>query len=52
VGLEVEDFGERMEVHLRPVTGLLTGFTDLQGTALLGDGKVLIVLNISNVLGG
>ncbi|MDO9384454.1 MAG: chemotaxis protein CheW [Hyphomicrobiaceae bacterium] len=52
VGLEVEDFGERMEVHLRPVTGLLSGFTDLLGTALLGDGKVLMVLNISNVLGG
>ncbi len=52
VGLEVEDFGERMEVHLRPATGLLTGFTDLLGTALLGDGKVLMVLHIANVLGG
>lgn len=49
-GLEVEDFGERIEAHVRPASGLLSGFSSVLGTALLGDGKVLMILDIHQVL--
>ena len=44
-GLEVERLGARMEVMLRPLEGLLAGLPCL-GTTLLGDGRVLIVLDL------
>lgn len=44
-GLEVGRFGERMSVMLRPMEGLLAGLPCL-GTTLLGDGRVLIVLDL------
>jgi two-component system chemotaxis sensor kinase CheA len=44
-GLEVDRLGERMDVMLKPMDGLLAGVRGLAGTTLLGDGRVLIVLN-------
>lgn len=44
-GLEVERLGARMEVMLRPLEGLLAGLP-CHGTTLLGDGRVLIVLDL------
>jgi two-component system chemotaxis sensor kinase CheA len=44
-GLEVDRLGERMEVMLKPMDGLLVGMRGLAGTTLLGDGRVLIVLD-------
>jgi two-component system chemotaxis sensor kinase CheA len=43
--LEVEAFGERMDVMLKPMEGLLSGVEGFAGTSLLGDGRVLIILN-------
>ncbi len=50
VGLEVERLGERMEVMLKPMEGLLSGTPGLAGATLLGDGRVLIVLDVKDLL--
>ena len=48
--LEVEAFGEGIDVMLRPVEGLLAGVPGLAGTTLVGDGGVLIVLDLPGLL--
>ncbi|WP_338663600.1 chemotaxis protein CheA [Pararoseomonas sp. SCSIO 73927] len=50
VALEVEGFGERLDVLLRPPQGLLRGLPGLAGTALLGDGSALLVLDVPGLL--
>jgi two-component system chemotaxis sensor kinase CheA len=49
-GIQVDRLGERMEVMLKPPEGLLTGLPGLAGTTILGDGRVLLVLDLSGVL--
>jgi two-component system chemotaxis sensor kinase CheA len=49
--LEVEAFGERMDVMLRPMDGLLAGVSGFAGTTLVGDGGVLVVLDLQELLG-
>jgi two-component system chemotaxis sensor kinase CheA len=51
VGVEVDAFGERLDVVLRPLTGLLSGTPGVTGTALLGDGRVLLVLDLPALIG-
>jgi two-component system, chemotaxis family, sensor kinase CheA len=46
VGLQVERVGERMEIMLKPLDGLLAGTPGIVGTTVLGDGRVLLVLDI------
>ncbi len=48
--LEVEAFGERMDVMLRPMEGLLDGVSGFAGTTLVGDGGVMIVLDLEELL--
>jgi two-component system chemotaxis sensor kinase CheA len=48
-GLEVDRLGERMEVMLTPMNGLLEGMKGVAGTTLLGDGRVLIVLDAEEI---
>ena len=48
--LEVERFGEQLEVMLKPMEGLLAGLPGIAGTTLLGDGRVLIVLDMQELL--
>lgn len=48
--LEVDSFGEHMEVMLNPLEGLLAGVRGVAGTTLLGDGRVLIVLDMQDLL--
>ena len=48
--LGVDCFGDHLEVMLRPVEGLLAGYPGIAGTTLLGDGRVLIVLDIPELL--
>jgi two-component system chemotaxis sensor kinase CheA len=50
VGLEVDSFAERADVLLRPMTGLLAGMRGMLGHALLGDGKVLMVLDLPELI--
>lgn len=51
IAVAVDAFSERLEVMLRPMTGLLAEFPGVAGTTLLGDGSVLLILNLSEVLG-
>jgi two-component system chemotaxis sensor kinase CheA len=48
--LEVDGFGERLDVMLKPMDGLLAGVDGVAGTTLLGDGRVLIVLDLQELL--
>ncbi|MFE1600478.1 chemotaxis protein CheA [Methylobacterium sp. ID0610] len=50
IGIVVDGFRERMEVIVRPLDGLLADLTGFSGTALLGDGRVLLVLNLPDLL--
>lgn len=50
VGISVDGFADRMDVVLRPLGGLLSGLRGTLGTALLGDGRVLIVLNVAELI--
>jgi two-component system, chemotaxis family, sensor kinase CheA len=45
VGLLVDDFREVVDVILKPMTGELSKLSGYAGTALLGDGSVLMILN-------
>ena len=49
-GLEVDRFGERLDVMLKPMDGLLHGMPGVAGTSLLGDGTVLVVLDLQDLL--
>jgi two-component system chemotaxis sensor kinase CheA len=51
-GLEVDRLGERIDVMLKPPEGLLAGVPGIDGTTLLGDGRVLIVLDLHEVFRG
>ena len=48
--IEVDRLGERMDVMLTPMEGLLNGMKGVSGTTLLGDGRVLIVLDVQEIL--
>ena len=50
VGIEVDDFGDRIDILLRPMTGILARVPGILGSALLGDGRVLMVLNIPELI--
>jgi two-component system chemotaxis sensor kinase CheA len=50
VGLQVDEVGERMEIMLKPLDGLLSGTAGIAGTTVLGDGRVLLVLDILGIL--
>ena len=49
-GLMVERLGERIDAMLKPMEGLLSGTAGIAGTTLLGDGRVLIVLDVQELL--
>jgi two-component system chemotaxis sensor kinase CheA len=48
--IEVERFGGQMEVMLKPMDGLLSGLRGIAGTSLMGDGRVLIVLEVGELI--
>ena len=48
--LEVERLGDRLDVMLTAPEGLLAGVPGIDGTTLMGDGRVLIVLDIREIL--
>jgi two-component system chemotaxis sensor kinase CheA len=51
VGIEVARFGARLDVVLRPLPVLLSAMRGIRGSATLGDGTVLLVLELSELLG-
>jgi two-component system chemotaxis sensor kinase CheA len=50
LGFEVDCLGEQMDVMLKPMDGLLAGLPGIAGTTLLGDGRVLMVLELRELL--
>lgn len=50
LALKVDGLGKPVEVMLKPLDGLLAGMRGVAGTALLGDGRVLIVLELADLL--
>jgi two-component system, chemotaxis family, sensor kinase CheA len=51
VGVAVDGFAERIDVLMRPMTGILAGMPGVMGTTLLGDGSVLMILDIPELIG-
>ncbi len=49
-GLVVDHFREGMDIILKPFDGILSDISGYAGTALLGDGRVLLVLNLKELL--
>jgi two-component system chemotaxis sensor kinase CheA len=47
---QVDRIVERLDLILKPLEGLLTGTPGIMGTTLLGDGRVLLVLDIAEML--
>jgi len=47
---QVDRIVERLDLILKPLEGLLAGTPGIMGTTLLGDGRVLLVLNIAEML--
>jgi two-component system chemotaxis sensor kinase CheA len=50
VGIIVDDFAEGVDIILKKMEGIVAGLTHFSGTALLGDGSVLLVLNFKELL--
>ena len=50
VGIFVDDFRETVDIILKPMTGVLAGLTAYTGSALLGDGSVLMVLDLKEII--
>lgn len=50
IGVVVDAIGERAETLTRPLSGLLQGVTGIAGTTLLGDGRVLLVLDLEELI--
>jgi two-component system chemotaxis sensor kinase CheA len=50
VGLVVDNFRERMETVVKPLNGILEGVAGFTGTALLGDGRVLLILDLPELI--
>ena len=48
--LEVEAIRDRLEVVLKPMQGLLANARGFSGTTLMGDGRVLLVLDLREIL--
>jgi len=48
--VQVDRIGERMDVILKPLEGLLSGVPGLAGSTLLGDGSVLLVLDLGELV--
>ncbi|WP_166802437.1 chemotaxis protein CheA [Microvirga pakistanensis] len=51
VGIAVDGFAERIDALMRPLSGILSGMSGVMGTTLLGDGSVLMILDIPELLG-
>lgn len=50
LGLLVDEFCGTTDVILKPMTGVLAGLTAFAGSALMGDGSVLMVLDMKEIL--
>jgi len=49
-GVEVDRVGEKMDILMRPVEGVLAGLEGIAGVTILGDGRVMLVLDLEAML--
>jgi two-component system chemotaxis sensor kinase CheA len=49
-GLEIDAVRDRLDVMFKPMQGLLAGARGYAGTTLLGNGQVLLVLDVKEIL--
>jgi two-component system chemotaxis sensor kinase CheA len=50
VGLVIDDFRVGMDVIVKPLEGIVANMRGFSGTTLLGDGRVLLVLDLKELL--
>jgi two-component system chemotaxis sensor kinase CheA len=50
LGVVVGAFREGMEVIVKPMEGVLAGLRGFSGTTLLGDGRVLLILDLRELV--
>ncbi len=50
VGLVIDDFHEGIDIIQKPLEGVMAHYPWYSGAALLGDGRVLLILNIKELL--
>jgi len=50
IGIVVDDFREVVDIILKPMNGIMAGIPGYSGSALLGDGSVLMVLDPKELL--
>lgn len=50
VGLVIDEFHEGIDIILKPLEGVMAASKEYSGTALLGDGRVLLVLNLKELV--
>jgi len=50
IGIAVDGLSDRMDVMLRPVKGLLAQLPALSGTTMMGDGSVLLILSLEELI--
>ncbi|WP_077147965.1 chemotaxis protein CheA [Sphingopyxis sp. KK2] len=50
VAIRVDALGERIDAVVRPATGLLGSLTAVAGSTLLGDGKILLIVDLAELL--
>lgn len=50
VALRVDGFHERLDAMVRPALGLLAGMSLVGGTTMMGDGTVMLVLNMAEII--
>jgi two-component system chemotaxis sensor kinase CheA len=48
--IEVDRLGERMDIMLKSTSGILGETVGVQGATLMGDGKILLVLDVHDLL--
>jgi two-component system chemotaxis sensor kinase CheA len=49
-GIAIDEIADRAATLTRPLSGLLQSIPGISGTTLLGDGKVLLVLNLEELV--
>ncbi len=52
VGLVVDRFKESIDIILKPLSGVLANLSVYSGSAMMGDGSVLMVINVKEIFGG
>jgi two-component system chemotaxis sensor kinase CheA len=50
LGILVDEFHQTADIILKPLGGVLSGLRSYAGSALMGDGSVLMVLNVKEIL--